>query len=85
MKDRLAAFFRRIHGWLWYFGVELLLKRVLVPAMVVTVYLLPLGLTSIIVRVFRPSLLRNPDPLPNSFWRAAKGYEADRERCLRQS
>lgn len=85
MKDVIVTFFRRLHGWLWYFGVELLLKRVLVPIMVVTVYLLPLGLTSIIVKVFRPSVLRNPEPLPNSFWRSAKGYEANRDRCLRQS
>ncbi len=71
---------RRMHR-----GLTAALRRVLLPGCLFIAYFFGLGLTWIVVKLFKSRLLKPADVRARSFWHDADGYEPDREDCLRQS
>ena len=49
------------------------------------IYFLGLGITFIMLAVFRPRILKDASKKDASFWKAAEDYEADLENSMRQS
>ncbi|MDD5629596.1 MAG: hypothetical protein PHU21_11065 [Elusimicrobia bacterium] len=76
MLEKLKAFNRRVAA---------AVQAVLLPAGLFSAYYLGLGLTWIMVRLLKPSVLRGPRPPDGTFWREARDYEPDEADCLRQS
>jgi len=76
----LVESLRRMHR-----SLTAALRWVLLPACLFAAYFIGLGLTWIVVRLFKPRLLKPADPRARSYWQDAEGYAPDWEDCLRQS
>ena len=59
-------------------------RRVLLPAALGLVYFAGIGLTWVLVRLFKPGVLGRRAEA-ESFWQTAEGYAPDEEDCLGQS
>ena len=77
----MKLWLQRVHRFL----VDTVVAKALVPAALFVAYFAGVGLTSLAVRVLKPSLLRSPRRSADSGWVPAAGYEADMENCRRQS
>ena len=71
MLERLKALHRRLVA---------AVQAVLLPAGLFLAYFVGLGLTWLVVRIFKPRLLRG-----GASWQEARDYEPDEADCLRQS
>lgn len=63
-----------------------IVQKVLITVCLVVVYVIGLGVTRLFVFLFRRRTpFRSRDDETGTYWKKAAGYEADLERCVRQS
>ena len=67
------------------FMVEVVLRKMLIPAVLTISYFVGVGLSAMFVRVFMRKKLHAARVDDQTWWKEAGGNEADREKCLRQS
>lgn len=83
-RELALRFFSAVHRALHAVFVRFLLQAVLSRLLLLLVYFFVLGPTALILRVFRPRLLRDP-PGAATYWVASDSTPPSLERARRQS
>ncbi len=65
--------------------VAAMLQKLLVSVLLLIVYILGFGLTSVLLRLFRPRVLSRHGTAGETSWHEAEGYEAGTDDHLRQA
>ncbi len=81
MKERFHRFHRALRDWL----TQVLFKRYLTPFSLVLVYVLVLGPTSLIAKIFFRHALRKGPRRNDTNWVDLKDYEGSASDGLKQS
>ena len=67
-------FLKKFLAFMQWFAVEFLLRKIIIPIVLVSVYFFGVGPTSLFAKIFaRKQLVKNRDK--NSNWTAAEGFE----------
>lgn len=77
--------FKKFHGHIKNFVVNVLFQKFLVPAALIFIYFFVLGPTSIVARIFFRKALKHSVKTLDSSWSKAEGYNPSLEDSLKQS